>query len=722
MLMRDRIQWIIASTVVLLIVSSLILLAYYQLPPELQRLIVHVVKKYSSYLFLAAILVVALLIFAIDLFLRLLIAPLNKLAEETSLIGIANSKHRINIQGSGVVSRLVRAINAIAMRFEAMQEYDQNKIQHIKAEAEKERNILAAIMAELSEGVLICNSEGDILLYNQQVKQFLSGNAETGYVAESQDANPGSYIGLGRSVYAVIDRNRVQHALDEINEKRRQKENNIAAYFVAESITKELLRVEVVPILNHRDQFAGFILIFQDITRHLATAAQVEYTLKALGREIRSAAAGIRSAIETIIEYPDMEGRQLGKFKEIIHKEAVTLGTILDKTTLNSRDHITTEWPLARMPASDLLEMIAAKASEKLKVKIHLDSEQPVYCVKADSYSLTLAILFVLTQILAETASVVFTGSIEKDGRYINFDLSWNGPPVKIEMLRKWSSQIVMLETERLPFTLRAVLGHHKAEICAVSPIRQNHTATLRFFMPICEDAFTDPVRRMAILPQSRPEFFDFDLFRHAERHPEAAHRLLTELNYTVFDTETTGLNPSGGDEIISIAAVRIVNGRLLREECFDQLIDPRRTISKSSIMIHGIQPEMLVDRPIIDQVLPRFHQFAADTILLAHNAAFDMRLLQMKEASSGIKFTNPVLDTLLLSAVVHPAQTDHSLEAISDRLGVAIVGRHTAMGDAIVTGKLFLKMIPLLADKGIFTLPEAIAASKRTYYARIKY
>jgi DNA polymerase-3 subunit epsilon len=196
----------------------------------------------------------------------------------------------------------------------------------------------------------------------------------------------------------------------------------------------------------------------------------------------------------------------------------------------------------------------------------------------------------------------------------------------------------------------------------------------------------------------------------------------LTDLAYTVFDTETTGLDPKGGDEIISIGAVRIVNGRLLRGETFDQLINPMRSLPWKSIQIHGIQPDMLEDQPTIGEVLPQFYRYADKTILVAHNAAFDMRMLQLKESASGIRFTHPVLDTMLLSAVVHPGQKDHNIEEIAQRLGIRIVGRHTALGDAIVTAELFLKLIPLLQSQGIVTLKEARAASQKTYYSRLKY
>src|SRR5690606_17368283 len=112
----------------------------------------------------------------------------------------------------------------------------------------------------------------------------------------------------------------------------------------------------------------------------------------------------------------------------------------------------------------------------------------------------------------------------------------------------------------------------------------------------------------------------------------------------------------------------------------------------------------------------------ARDTVLVAHNAAFDMRFLQLAERPTGVVFDQPVLDTLLLSAVVHPNQESHRLEAIAERFGVAVIGRPTALGDAVVPPEVFLKLIPLLAAMGIETLGQAREAAQRTYYARLKY
>jgi DNA polymerase-3 subunit epsilon len=315
-----------------------------------------------------------------------------------------------------------------------------------------------------------------------------------------------------------------------------------------------------------------------------------------------------------------------------------------------------------------------------------------------------------------------FSCTLGKVGRFVNFDLLWQGRSIKMETLKKWDEQPLMIEQEGLPLTLKEVIRHHEAEIWSYSCRDAENKSYLRICLPAVESAEPDTFRAMTIVPESRPEFFDFDLFNQPGQTPELDDQPLTSLAYTVFDTETTGLDTRGGDEIIALGAVRIINGRILHEEIMDQLIDPKRHVPVESTKIHGIQPDMLIGQPTVDKILPLFHKFAEETILVAHNAAFDMRMLELKESLTGVKFINPVLDTLLLAAVVHPAQEDQTLESIARRLGISVVGRHTALGDALATAEVFLKFIPLLEQKGIHTLKEARLSSQKTMYARLKY
>jgi DNA polymerase-3 subunit epsilon len=303
-------------------------------------------------------------------------------------------------------------------------------------------------------------------------------------------------------------------------------------------------------------------------------------------------------------------------------------------------------------------------------------------------------------------------------GRHAQFSLTWAGARLSSSTVQSWDGSALATGGESSALTFREVLSRHHGEAWYEFDPASSRSF-FKVLLPLAE-----PEKAAASAPPrpSRPEYYDFDLFHQSGQTRELDDRLLKDLSYTVFDTETTGLEPSAGDEIIAIGAVRIVNTRLLSGEVFDQLIDPRRPLQPASMKIHGIRPEMLQGQPTIARVLPAFHKFCEDTVLVGHNVAFDMRFLQLKEETLGVRFAHPVLDTLLLSALLHENLASHQLEAVAGRLGVNTAGRHSAVGDAIMTGKVFLRMIPLLSERGIVTLKQARDASERTYYARLRY
>jgi DNA polymerase III subunit epsilon len=309
--------------------------------------------------------------------------------------------------------------------------------------------------------------------------------------------------------------------------------------------------------------------------------------------------------------------------------------------------------------------------------------------------------------------------ALGRDAQHVHLDLRWRGVHLGPELQREWEERSLSAGDGGPPFTVREVLSRHGAE--AWSTALDDGRALLRVVLsPLEARTLTPPARGPRPSPGPRPEFYDFDLFERADERSPFDDRPLERLAYTVFDTETTGLDPAGGDELVSIGAVRIVNGRVLGGEVFEQLIDPRRSVPEAAVRVHGISRDMLAGQPPVEEVLPRFARFAEDTVLVGHDVAFDLRFFELKEELTGVRLRQPVLDTLLLDAVANPEEEDHSLEAMAERLGVSVVGRHTALGDALVTAEIFVRLLPLLRAGGIETLGAAREAARRTRSARV--
>jgi DNA polymerase III epsilon subunit len=216
--------------------------------------------------------------------------------------------------------------------------------------------------------------------------------------------------------------------------------------------------------------------------------------------------------------------------------------------------------------------------------------------------------------------------------------------------------------------------------------------------------------------PSARPEFYDFDLFHRPLSAEFSRDARLAELSYVVFDTETTGLRPAEGDRLISIAGVRIVNGRILRGETFNSYVNPDRSIPAGATRVHGITDSMVAEAPKAEEVLARFRRFVGGAVLVAHSAAFDMAVLQSESGASGFVLDSPVLDTLLLSLGVHDHLGDHRLDAIAERFGftIEIADRHTALGDSLATAEIFLRLLNILGMRGVHSLGDALSLSEK--------
>ncbi|MDP3440456.1 MAG: exonuclease domain-containing protein [Azonexus sp.] len=644
-----------------------------------------------------------------------------RMAETLRLMLGANRNFRVNLDGPPEVQQLASAANDLAQQRDVLMDDVDAQIARAKASVEEEKNRLAALMSELAQAVVVCNLDGRILLYNNRARLQFKALAQG-----PTSVSGGTLIGLGRSIFSILEKNQVEHAQEVIRQRLHVGKTAIAN-FITTTRSGQLLRAQMVPVLaagaatasEAESAMSGYVLTVENITRSIEQEARRDQVLHSLTEGSRAALGNIRAAVANLIDYPDMESELRERFVHVVDDEAAKMSQRLDQTMADFSDSMKTRWPLEDILGIDIIAAAQRRIDDKLQLPSKTEELDDTLWIKADNFSLVFALVFLAAKLQDHYSPRELRLRLTREGKLAYLDLIWAGPAMSSETFYTWEMESMQIGSETTPLSLRDVVDRHGGEIWYQRE-KAAHRAFFRFVLPVATPEMAqEPEERKR--GSGRPEYYDFDLFNFADKSIDL-DRKLSELTYTVFDTETTGLEPSKGDEIIQIGAARIVNSRLLHQEVFDQIIDPECPLKPASIPIHGITEDMVRGKPTIDLVLPSFYAFCEDTVLIAHNAAFDMRFLQLKEERTGIKFSQPVLDTLMLSAVVHPNQESHKLDVILERLGIQIGSRHNALEDALATATVFLKLVPLLEEQGITTVRQALEASAKTRFARVKY
>ncbi|MER2105605.1 MAG: PolC-type DNA polymerase III [Solibacillus sp.] len=178
----------------------------------------------------------------------------------------------------------------------------------------------------------------------------------------------------------------------------------------------------------------------------------------------------------------------------------------------------------------------------------------------------------------------------------------------------------------------------------------------------------------------------------------------LEDATYVVFDVETTGFS-NVYDTIIELAAVKIHNGQVL--ETFERFSNPHRKLTAKIIELTHITDDMLVNAPEIEDVIREFHDFIGDSVIVAHNAAFDLGFLYVAYDKAGIRDRHPAMDTVELSRLVNPGQKTHNLKTLTKKYGIELTQHHRAIYDTEATAELMLHLLKQTDDLGIKNLIE---------------
>ncbi|MBA2873955.1 PolC-type DNA polymerase III [Thermaerobacillus caldiproteolyticus] len=196
------------------------------------------------------------------------------------------------------------------------------------------------------------------------------------------------------------------------------------------------------------------------------------------------------------------------------------------------------------------------------------------------------------------------------------------------------------------------------------------------------------------------------------------AHRLLAEDTYVVFDVETTGLS-AVYNTIIELAAVKVKDGEII--DRFTSFANPHHPLSITTIELTGITDDMVKDAPDVEDVLRQFYEWIGDSVLVAHNASFDIGFLNVGFKKIGLgKVTNPVIDTLELARFLYPELKNHRLNTLCKKFDIELTQHHRAIYDAEATGYLLMRLLKDAQEKGILYHDEFNERSRQaTSYQR---
>lgn len=601
--------------------------------------------------------------------------PVLALASDLQTRARAKVDQRIDQTQARHLGALAPAANAMHAALAEARAAQARAIEEETAAIRREKALFEALLHDLTEAAVVLTPNRRVMLYNRVAKDLLCD------------------IGLDRKIDRFLCIEPLIHAIERLSVKQARGDDSPERFLSASAGGGRFIMGRISPI-HGDDHIAGHVLVFHDATDDLRSHAEQDHLINTLLEDLRRPAA----ALHTLLDAADIQhapatadlGRamrdELDRLCNRLHSGADTYGR-----------QIAAHWPMAQISVDDIFDTLTARGPLQAT---RFDVPEFLHC---DGFAIAGLLARVIDGLSTDNTRRAITLGAEAVDTEIWLTLGWQGPDASEDLLESWLSQ--PLSNAYGAYSGRDVLDSHRTEIwCDPSHVEN------RIVLPLPRAGA--PTLKPS---QPRPEFYDFNLPTQTTDH-DLADTPLRQLQFVVFDTETTGLTPRNGDEIVQIAGVRVVNRRILTGEAFDTLVNPGGPIPPASTKVHGISAAMVQGAPDIAEAGRQFHNYCEDAVLVAHNAPFDMAFLRLKENQIGRAFDHPTLCTVLLSAALFDHTGQHTLDALAERFGITIPPehRHTALGDALATAKVFLHMLDIMEAAGIVTLGDALAATDR--------
>ena len=613
--------------------------------------------------------------------------PIAEIRRGAEIVSRINLEHRIKVDTGDEMEELANEFNLMAEKLGRVYHELEDRVREATRTVQEERNRLATVLRTMVDGVVVANEAGEIILMNPRARMIL----DRGYSS-----------GIGAQLSGIFPSDRLGFHLKRLRKAWAPGREAVEEVVLPLSCGK-LLRGSLSVIPGPEAERAGFLLVFRDLSAPTEEGKLFEETLRAMPRLLKGPVATSRSLVEALQRHRNMAEEKQRAFLAALGEEQVRLSErilALEEAAAAAR---TSRWPAVPSHPAELLQEALESAPG---TAFSAEAAGALPMVQVEPFSWVASLRRILEWIEKGNAGHfrVEAGLREEEGSVVtSFRLlgPFSGDPAELESLQ-------LSPAGEEPLSLGETVRRNRGELWT-----RSQESSLEVRLALLQTSAAVLPRSGTGLIEGEPEFYDFDLFlpRPVLERVDLLRADLADLEYVVFDTETTGLQISQGDKVVSISAVRIRRGKVQNADIFHTLVNPGRHIPAESTAFHRIEDHMVADAPSMNEVYPQFVKYAGDAVLVAHNAAFDKKCLDMAAAEAGLPLVeNPILDTLFLSVGLHSGTEGHSLDAMAQRMGIAIEGRHTSLGDARATAQIFLGLISLLPARGVRTLAEAKA------------
>ena len=381
---------------------------------------------------------------------------------------------------------------------------------------------MAALMSELTQSVVVCNLDGRILLYNHRARlqfQVLGTSGPSGRTA---------LIGLGRSIFTMMERSHITHALESVQHRLQRGSAQPSANFITTTHAGQLIRVQMAPVFSTSGSdndapasatpgriISGYVLVLDNITRNVEAQSRRDLLLQTLTEGSRASLGNVRAAVENLLQYPDMEGSQRDQFVGIIGDEVERMSQQINQASTEFADTLKARWPLEDMHGTDLLQAAQWRIEQKLGISVTVEALADDLWIRVDSFSLIQGLSYLAMRLKEECNVDAVALRLQPSGRLAALDLLWSGPALDTARLTSWEQASMSAGGEGTPLTLHEVIERHGGELWQQHD-QDTPLSPIRILLPttVAQEA-ADPA--VWLRSESRPEYYDFDLFRQTE-------------------------------------------------------------------------------------------------------------------------------------------------------------------------------------------------------------